>query len=83
MVSKVERERAALKAAETDLAERKKKLAAMEKEEAKRQLDKLSKRVGVERTIRLLELALKVKPKAAIETLEKIETPAPQSASAT
>jgi len=36
MVSKVERERAALKAAETDLEERKKRRAAMEKEETKK-----------------------------------------------
>ena len=39
MVSKVERERAALEAAEQDIAERKKRLAQMEKD-----IEKLSKK---------------------------------------
>ena len=37
MVSKVERERAALEAAEQDLADRRKRLAEMEKEEAEKE----------------------------------------------
>lgn len=71
MVTKVEREQAAIQAAENDLAERKKKFAQLKKEEAEKQLARLSKKVGQERSIKLLELAVKMKPKAAIETLEK------------
>jgi hypothetical protein len=71
MVSKVEREQAAIAAAENDLAERKKRLAALKKEEAEKELAKLTRKVGPERAIKLLELAVKVKPKTAIEMLEK------------
>ncbi len=74
MVSKVEREQAAIAAAENDLAERKKRLAELKKEEAEKELSKLTKKVGQERAIRLLELAVKVKPKVAIEALEKVAT---------
>ena len=72
MVSKVERERAALEAAERDLAERKTRLAELEKEEAEKELQKLLKRVGNERARKLMELAVTVKPKVAIEALEKL-----------
>lgn len=72
MVSKVERERAALEAAERHLAERKTRLAELEKEEAEKELQKLLKRVGNERARRLMELAVAVKPKVAIEALEKM-----------
>ena len=74
MVSKVEREQAAIAAAENDLAERKKRLAGLKKEGAEKELSKLTKKVGQERAIRLLELAVKVKPKVAIEALEKVAT---------
>jgi len=74
MVTKVEREQAAIAAAENDLAERKKRLAELKKEEAEKELSKLTKKVGQERSIRLLELAVEVKPKAAIEALEKVAT---------
>ncbi|MBN06092.1 hypothetical protein [Ponticaulis sp.] len=77
MVSKVERERAALEAAEQDLADRRKRLAEMEKEEAEKEVARLVKKVGYERAIRLLDLAVKVKPKGAIEALEKIAPKAP------
>ena len=60
-------ERAALEAAEKELAERKKKLAELEQEEAEKQLARLVRKVGQDRAIQLLELAVKVKPKAAIE----------------
>lgn len=72
MVTKVERERAALEAAEKDLAERKKRLAQMEKEEAEKKLARLTKKVGFDRAITLLELAAKAKPQVAIEALEKL-----------
>jgi len=71
MVSKVERERAALEQAEQDLAERKRRLAQLEKEEAEKQLQQLVKKVGHERAVRLLELAVSLKPKVALELLEK------------
>ena len=77
MVSKVERERAALEAAEQDLADRRKRLAEMEKEEAEKDVARLVKKVGHERAIRLLDLAVNVKPKSAIEALEKIAPNAP------
>ena len=73
MVSKVERERAALEAAEQDIAERKKRLAQMEKEKAGKELARLVRKVGHERSVRLLKLAVSVKPKSAIEALEKME----------
>ena len=73
MVSKVERERAALEAAQQDIAERKKRLAQMEKEEAGKELARLVRKVGHERSVRLLKLAVSVKPKSAIEALEKME----------
>ena len=72
MVSRVERERAALEAAEKDLSERKRRLAEMEKEEADKELAKLVRKVGHQHAVRLLELAVDVKPKNAIEALEKI-----------
>lgn len=72
MVSKVERERAALEAAEKELAERKKKLAELEQEEAEKQLARLVRKVGQDRAIQLLELAVKVKPKAAVDALTKL-----------
>lgn len=72
MVSKVERERTALEAAEKELAERKKKLAELEQEEAEKQLARLVRKVGQDRTIQLLELAVKVKPKAAVDALAKL-----------
>ncbi|MEM6409915.1 MAG: hypothetical protein AAF683_00100 [Pseudomonadota bacterium] len=71
MVSKVEREQAAIEAVESDLAERKKKLAQLKKEEAEKELAKLTKKVGVATSIKLLDLAVKVKPKVAVELLEK------------
>ena len=81
MVSKVERERAALEAAEKDLSERKRRLAEMEKEEAEKELAKLVRKVGHQRAVRLLELAVDVKPKNAIEALEKIAPAGQQQAS--
>ncbi|WP_188710099.1 hypothetical protein [Novosphingobium marinum] len=81
MVSKVERERAALEAAEQDIAERKKRLAQMEKEEAGKELARLVRKVGHERSVRLLELAVSVKPKSAIEALEKMEPAGQKQAS--
>ena len=54
MVSKVERERAALEAAEQDIAERKKRLAQMEKEEAGKELARLVRKVGHERSVSCL-----------------------------
>ena len=81
MVSKVERERAALEAAEQDIAARKKRLAQMEKEEAGKELARLVRKVGHERSVRLLERAVSVKPKSAIEALEKMEPAGQKQAS--
>tara|TARA_B100001167_G_scaffold113778_1_gene70167 strand:+ start:601 stop:846 length:246 start_codon:yes stop_codon:yes gene_type:complete len=81
MVSKVERERAALEAAEQDVAERRRKLAQMEKEEAEKELARLVRKVGHARAVRLLELAVSVKPKSAIEALEKMEPAGQKQAS--
>jgi len=72
MVSKLERERFALAAAEKDLEERRQKLAELEREEAERELNRLIKKVGQDAAIALLELAVKVKPKVAISALEKL-----------
>jgi restriction endonuclease Mrr len=72
MVSKLERERSALAAAEKVLEERRQKLAELEREEAERELNRLIKKVGHDTAIALLELAVKVKPKVAISTLEKL-----------
>jgi restriction endonuclease Mrr len=72
MVSKLERERSALAAAEKDLEERRQKLAELEREEAERELNRLIKKVGQDTAIALLELAVKVKPKVAISVLEKL-----------
>ena len=79
MSTKVDRERAAVEQAEKDLAERKKKLADLEKQESEKTLARLTKRVGQDRAIQLLELALEIKPKAAIETLEKAKSAQPQT----
>ena len=72
MVTKLERERAALEAAEKDLAERKKRLAQMEKEEAEKKLARLTKKVGLDKAITLLDLAARAKPQVAIEALEQL-----------
>ncbi len=72
MVSKLERERSALAAAEKELEERRHKLAELEREEAERELNRLIKKVGQDTAIALLELAVKVKPKVAISALEKL-----------
>ena len=72
MVSKLERERSALAAAEKELEERRQKLAELEREEAERELNRLIKKVGQDTAIALLELAVKVKPKVAISALEKL-----------
>jgi vacuolar-type H+-ATPase subunit H len=69
MVSKVERERRALEAAEKDLQERRQKLVELEREEAQRELDRCLKKVGSEHALELLKLAIKVKPKAAVSAL--------------
>jgi hypothetical protein len=72
VVSKLERERSALAAAEKELEERRQKLAELEREEAERELNRLIKKVGQDTAIALLELAVKVKPKVAISALEKL-----------
>jgi len=69
MVSKVERERLALEQAEKDLRERRKRLAQLQEEEAEKTLARLVKRVGRDRAVELLELAVEMKPKVAIERL--------------
>jgi len=71
MVSKVERERAALQQAEADLAERKKRLAELEQQEAEKHLAKMVRKVGQKRAIEILELAAAMKPAAALAALQK------------
>lgn len=71
MVSKVERERAALQQAEADLAERKKRLAELEQQEAEKHLAKLVRKVGQKRAIEILELAAAMKPTAALTALQE------------
>jgi len=72
MKSKIEREREALEQAERDLRERKAKLAQLEREEAAKAVDKLVKSVGHDRAVEILELSIKVKPKAAIDRLREL-----------
>ncbi|MBA4044682.1 MAG: hypothetical protein C0471_09725 [Erythrobacter sp.] len=81
MVSKVERERRALEAAEKDLQERREKLVELEREEAQRELDRCLKKVGSEHALELLRLAIKVKPKAAVAALRDMADPKGQTAS--
>ena len=52
-----------------------------EKEEAGKELARLVRKVGHERSVRLLELAVSVKPKSAIEALEKMEPAGQKQAS--
>jgi len=72
MKSKIEREREALEQAERELRERKARLAQMQKEEAAKAVDRLVKSVGHDRAVEILELSLKVKPKAAIDKLREL-----------
>ena len=65
----------------SDVAERRRKLAQMEKEEAEKELARLVRKVGHARAVRLLELAVSVKPKSAIEALEKMEPAGQKQAS--
>lgn len=76
MKSKIEREREALEQAEKDLRERKAKLAQLEKEEAAKAVDRLVKSVGHDRAVEILELSLKVKPKAALDKLRELASEA-------
>ena len=71
MSTKIEREKAALQQAEADLAERRKRLEEMEKEEAEKKVARLVKKVGQDRAIGLLELAVELKPKVALSILQE------------
>jgi hypothetical protein len=76
MKSKVEREREALEQAEQELRDRRARLAALEKEEAAKAIDKLVKSVGQDRAVEILELSAKIKPKVAIEKLRELASEA-------
>lgn len=80
MVSKVERERAALDDAEKELKERRRRLAELEEEEEQKALGKLVKRIGRSRAIEILELSLQVKPKLAVERLRRGSSETSQAA---
>lgn len=69
-MSKIERERAALREAEVALEERKRRLEEMEREEQERELQKLVKRLSVEKAITLLKAASELGHKRAMEVLD-------------
>jgi hypothetical protein len=71
MVSKVERERAALEQAQKEVEERRKRLAELEEEEQQKALEKLVKKVGRPNAIEILELSAAMKPKVAIDLLKQ------------
>ena len=70
MVTKVEREKAALAKAETAVAEKKKLIAKLEAEELEKNLDKVIKKIGPANALAILESAEKVKPETAIKRLQ-------------
>ncbi|MEO1489837.1 MAG: hypothetical protein AAFR88_10450 [Pseudomonadota bacterium] len=69
MVTKVEREKAALAKAEAAVAEKKKLIAKLEAEELEKNLDKAIKSLGKEDALAILEAAAKLKPETAIKRL--------------
>lgn len=69
-MSKIERERAALLQAEADLVERRKRLQELEREEEERELEKLLKRLSVDKAIALLKAASELGHKRALEALD-------------
>ena len=70
MSAKIEREKDAIRQAEQDLAERRKRLEEMEQEELTRRLDKLVRRVSIEKAIAILDYAVALRPAATIGVLE-------------
>ena len=70
MVTKVEREKAALAKAEATVAEKKKLIAKLEQEELDKNLDKAIKKLGQENALAILEAAGKMKPETAIKRLQ-------------
>lgn len=79
MVSKVERERAALEQAQQEVQERRKRLAELEEEEQQKALEKLVKKVGRPNAIEILELSAAMKPKVAIDLLKQPKGSAAQA----
>ena len=71
MVSKVERERAALEQAEQEVQERRRRLAELEENEQQKVLEKLVKKVGRSHAIEILQLSAVMKPRAAINMLKQ------------
>lgn len=69
MVTKVEREKAALAKAGAAVAEKKKLIAKLEAEELEKSLEKAIKKVGPANALAILEAAGKVKPETAIKRL--------------
>jgi hypothetical protein len=69
-MSKIERERAALRQAEVELEERRKRLEEMEREEEERELQKLVKRLSTDKAISVLKCAAELGSKRALEALE-------------
>ncbi|WP_103727320.1 hypothetical protein [Novosphingobium sp. HII-3] len=81
-MSKIERERAALKQAEAELEERRKRLEEMEREEVERELQRLVKKVSPEKAIALLKCAVDLGTKRALEALQSASVGAPEKAQA-
>lgn len=70
MVTKVEREKAALAKAEATVAEKKKLIAQLEAEELEKKLDKAIKKVGPANALAILAAASKMKADTAIRKLQ-------------
>jgi len=69
MVTKMEREKAALAKAEAAVAEKKKLIAKLEAGELEKNLDKAIRSLGKEDALAILEAAAKVKSETAIKRL--------------
>ncbi|WP_103727495.1 hypothetical protein [Novosphingobium sp. HII-3] len=82
MAGKLDKEREAIAAAERELAERRSRLAEMEREEQEKELQRLVKKLSIDVAIDILTRAAEMKPKAAIEALAAVAgKPAEKAAS--
>lgn len=74
MAGKLDKERDAIAAAERELAERRSRLAEMEREEQEKELQRLVKKLSVDTAITILTKAVDLTPKAALEALTSKES---------
>ncbi|MFC0205315.1 hypothetical protein [Novosphingobium soli] len=72
MAGKLDKEREAIAAAERELAERRSRLAEMEREEQEKELQRLVKKLTIETAIAVLKRAVEAKPKAALDALNAV-----------